>query len=52
MNGDDDQPQPDLVQRLVAGRDPLKVALVMFALLLPALLVPIAIATLLVIWLL
>ena len=52
MNADDDQPQPDLVQRLVAGRDPLKVALILFLLLLPLLLAPIVLATLLVIWLL
>ena len=48
----DDEQDRDLIQRLVAGRDPLKVALVLFALLLPALLAPLVIATLLLIWLL
>ena len=51
MNHDDRPPEPHFVERLVAGRDPLKVALVMFFLLLPLLLAPLGLILLL-IWLL
>jgi hypothetical protein len=47
----DEQPRADRIQRLVAGRDPIKVALVMLLLMLPLLLAPLAIGVLL-IWLL
>jgi hypothetical protein len=40
----------DLAQRIVAGREPTKVALVMFLLMLPLLLAPLAVGVLLV-WL-
>jgi hypothetical protein len=51
VSEDDRQPREDLVQRLVAGRDPIKVALVMFLLMLPLLLAPLGLVLLLV-WLL
>lgn len=51
MSHDDDQPRADLIQRLVAGRDPIKVAVVLFLLMLPLLLAPLAVGALL-IWLL
>ena len=51
MNRDDDPQRPDLIQRLVMGRDPIKVALVLFVLLLPLLLAPLGLVALL-IWLL
>lgn len=49
MNRDDETPA-DFVQRLVAGRDPIKVAAVMLVLLVPVLLAPVGLALLLV-WL-
>ena len=51
MSPEHDPPEPHLVERLVAGRNPLMVALVMFLLMLPLLLAPLALAVLL-IWLL
>lgn len=51
MSHDDDRSRADIVQRLVAGRDPVKVALVVFLLMLPILLAPLALGVLL-IWLL
>lgn len=51
MSQDDREPTEDIVQRLVAGRNPMLVALVMFLLMLPILLAPLALAILL-IWLL